>query len=237
MKHNYTAMLTRFLGIKLAWHVRYIADAATFLQNAIDERINDPKRVERKMQDLAQENAERIREANAASSHAAADEGRTIFEWKRLHGGRAGWIAFLRGRGYSRSTAYNRMALYLLRRNKPDLFARYAVLGKTKCARMATASGEILANLTAQSFVRLPSGKETALEYLTDAELIEHLKGINPMKRRPRHQVLHQALRAAERATSDAKYTSEPLTPQDLEATRDAAQRVVNRLNELLRAG
>lgn len=237
MKHDYKRMMRRIFGGKLAWHVEYYADCATLLQNAIDERVNDPRKVERKLQALAEENTDRIRKANKAASHAAADEGEIIVEQKRVHGGGAGWVAFLASKRYTRSTAYNRIAMYLFRRDFPDLFNRFALLGKTKCLRVAMLPEKVVRPLTVQTVVKVPGGKETALEYLTDDQLSDYLRTLSPPEHRPRRKVLKYALRAAERAASDANYPSEGLSREDAEAARDAAQRVVNRLSEALRTG
>lgn len=235
MKHDYTKMLRRLVGRRLGWYLEYTLDLVSTLQNYVDERINDPHKVEAKLRNLAEEALERKRKANRDNAHAAADLGELIFEQKRTHGGGPGWVAYLAGQHISRGTAHNRVALYLFRRVLPQLFERFAVLGPTKCVRLAKLPPEIVQSLSTQTVVQLPYGKTTALEYLTDDQLIEYLNTLCPPASRPRCQVLRLALRAAERAVSNNQ--REPLARADAEAARDAAQRVVNRLNESLQTG
>lgn len=236
MKRDYNKMMRRLLGRRLGYHAEFYGDCATWLQNAIDERIHDPRKVERKLQALAEENTDRIRKANKAASNAAADEGEIIVEQKRIHGGGPGWVAFLAGKRYKRSTAYNRVAMYLFRRNFPELFNRFAVLGKTKCLRMAVLDEHVLKSLTVQTPVKVGEAEEKELEYLTDDQLTDYLRTLSPPEHRPRHKVLKYALRAAERAASEANYPSEALSREEAETARDSAQRVVSRLNERLLA-
>jgi hypothetical protein len=237
MKHDYRKMLRRLVGFRLAWYIDFGADLASTLQNYIDERVNDPAKVERKLQDLADQALARRRKANRDSVYAAAEVGELVFEEKRTHGGGAGWVAYLAGQRLSRPTAYNRMALYLFQRSFPDLFERFAVLGVTKCLRVAMLPPNVVQSLSPQTVVQLPYGKKTALEYLTDDQLVEYFKTLCPPACRPRRKVLRLALKAAERAVSNDLYPREPLARADVEAARDTAQRVVNRLNESLRTG
>lgn len=232
MKRDYTALFKGLVGGKLAWYVRGYTDLATQIQNAIDERLNDPLKVDREIDDLSRANVERIRKSRRRSTHDAADEGDSLMEQKRKHGGGRGWLAFLKREGYSRRTAQNRIALALFRRYFPAEFERFSRLGVTKCTRIAMLPEPVVRSLDLQRPVDV-GGKTTALEYLTDDQLIDFLREHFPVARRPRRNVLRTSLRAAERAVTSSVYPG-PLSREDKEVARDAVKRMHDRLLEML---
>lgn len=233
MKFDFKFEFRRIMGPKVGRHADLWLDCLTLAQNAWDERRNDPKKVEKKLSDSARANMDRRKKARIRACHDAADEGDTLAEQKMTHGGGRGWREYLLSQGYRRRTAYHRIALAKLRRKSRELFERFASFGLTRLTRLATLPDEQLNRLHPQMLVRLPSGEEKALEYLTDDQLIEFIRRLCPVQPRPRAKVLRSALRAAERAVVTNTYP-EPLTRHDAEEARDTAQRLVNRLTEAL---
>lgn len=235
MKHDFVKIARGILGRKhLNPRVATLTMIATWVQNSIDEFLNDPVKARQKLEAMRRENMTAIRKAHREACHAAADEGGRLVQQKAQHAAVAGWVNNLREQGYTRGTAQNRISLWHFREDRGELFNRFGALGKTKCLRLATLPTDVLEKLSLETLVDVGAGKDPVpLEYLSDDQLIDFARKLCPPIHRPRRKILEYALRAAERAAS-IRYNAEPLAREDAESARDAAQRIVNRLDEML---
>jgi hypothetical protein len=234
VRHNYNQMARAILGHRLDIRIDLLTRTADAIQGAISDWLNNPKAVERELDERATAFLERRRELNRLLTERAADDGEELAEQRSRLGTRTGWYALLRKQRISPRTAQNRIALHVFRDRLPHLFKRFAALGVTRCTRLATLEPRHLEKIQLDTMVQV-GDRKIPVEHLSDDQLLDYLRTVAPPKERPRRKRLDSALRTAERAASHKLDAAEPLDRETVERSRDAAQRITHRLNELLR--